>query len=245
MQTVKAFRGNARTFLTHMFGRGLDDDRYVIERFRSKAEGEIHPRRRNGASKKSRGKTSREIVSLSTVQKMTAQARRDHRLHRHRHHRWNSILGRSRDGLAGERQVSLRFDPSRRPAGFRRPDALHQDHHCGRKEHALQRIPKRNAHAPGGAMNALPPSGPPAACVLDAARRSQCPIVQLVPVPAARSGARLNAHGAMRRPGPLVCCTPAEMPNGAAGARVTGASGATGHGGTLACARVAAQQPAR
>ena len=69
MQTVKAFRGNARTFLTHMFGRGLDDDRYVIERFRSKADGEIHPRRRNGASKKSRGKTSREIVSLSTVQK--------------------------------------------------------------------------------------------------------------------------------------------------------------------------------
>ena len=67
MQTVKAFRGNARTFLTHMFGRGLDDDRYVIERFRSKADGEIHPRRRNVASKKCRGKTSREIVSLSTV----------------------------------------------------------------------------------------------------------------------------------------------------------------------------------
>ena len=64
MQTVKSFRGNARTFLTHMFGRGLDDDRYVIERFRSKADGEIHPRCRNVASKKSRGKTSREIVSL-------------------------------------------------------------------------------------------------------------------------------------------------------------------------------------
>ena len=70
MQTVKAFRGNARTFLTHMFGRGLDDDRYVIERFRSKADGEIRPRRRNGALKKSRGNTSREIVSLSTVKKI-------------------------------------------------------------------------------------------------------------------------------------------------------------------------------
>ena len=70
MQTVNAFRGNARTFLAHMFGRGLDDDRYVIERFRSTADGEIHPRRRNEASKKSRGKTSREIVSLSTVQRM-------------------------------------------------------------------------------------------------------------------------------------------------------------------------------
>ena len=30
----------------------------------------IRPRRRNGASKKSRGKASREIVSLSTVQRM-------------------------------------------------------------------------------------------------------------------------------------------------------------------------------
>ena len=70
MQTVKAFRRNARTFLTHMFGRGLDDDRYVIERFQSKADGEIRPRRRNVTSKKSRGKTSREVVSLSTVQRM-------------------------------------------------------------------------------------------------------------------------------------------------------------------------------
>ena len=70
MQTVNAFRGNARTFLTHMFGRGLDDDRYVIERFQSKADGEIRPRRRNGAPKKSRGKASHETASLSTVRKM-------------------------------------------------------------------------------------------------------------------------------------------------------------------------------
>ena len=36
MQTVSAPGGNARTFLTHLFGSGLDgDDRYVVERFRS------------------------------------------------------------------------------------------------------------------------------------------------------------------------------------------------------------------
>ncbi len=70
MQTVKALRGNARTFLTHMFGRGLDDDRYVIERFQSMVDGEIRRRRGNGASKKGRGKGSREIVSLRTVQRM-------------------------------------------------------------------------------------------------------------------------------------------------------------------------------
>ena len=70
MQTAKTLNGKAQTYLTHMFGPGLDDDRYVIERFQSKADGEIRPRRRNGASKKGRGKTSREIVSLHTVQRM-------------------------------------------------------------------------------------------------------------------------------------------------------------------------------
>ena len=70
MQTVKSLRSNARTFLTHMFGPGLDDDRYLVERFQSKADGEIRPRRGKGASKKGRGKASHEIVSLNTVQRM-------------------------------------------------------------------------------------------------------------------------------------------------------------------------------
>ena len=55
-------RRSTHTFLTP-FGPGLNDDRYHVERFQSKADGEIRPRRRNGASKKSRGKASREIVS--------------------------------------------------------------------------------------------------------------------------------------------------------------------------------------
>ena len=42
----------------------------MIERFQSKADGEIRPRGRNGSSKRGRGKASREIVSLSTVQRM-------------------------------------------------------------------------------------------------------------------------------------------------------------------------------
>ena len=52
-----------------MFGRGLEDDRYVIERFQSMGDGEIRPQCRNGASKKSRGNASPEIVFLSTVQR--------------------------------------------------------------------------------------------------------------------------------------------------------------------------------
>ena len=59
MQTIKLPRGNAHTFLTHLFGRGLDDDRYRVERFQSMADGEIHPARAGGPSKKVRGKASR------------------------------------------------------------------------------------------------------------------------------------------------------------------------------------------
>ena len=70
MQMATTLRRSTYTFLTHLFGPGLDDDRYHVERFQSKADGEIRPRRRNGSSKKSRGKASREIVSLSTVQQM-------------------------------------------------------------------------------------------------------------------------------------------------------------------------------
>ena len=70
MQMATTLRRSTHTFLTHLFGPGLDDDRYVIERFQSKADGEIRPRRRNGASKKGRGKASREIANLSTVQRM-------------------------------------------------------------------------------------------------------------------------------------------------------------------------------
>ena len=70
MQMATTLRRSTHTFLTHLFGPGLDDDRYVIERFQSKADGEIRPRGRNGSSKKGRGKASREIVSLSTVQRM-------------------------------------------------------------------------------------------------------------------------------------------------------------------------------
>ena len=89
-------------------------------------------------------------------------------------------------------------------------------------------------------MNALPPNASPAACVQDAERPGPLRITACASV-AARSGARPSAQGA-RRPGQPAYFTPAEMPNGAAGVRVTGASGATGHGGTLAYARVAASK---
>ena len=67
MQTLNAVRGNARTFLTHLFGAGLDDeDRYVVERFRSMASGEI--RRRPGDQAPAKAK--RRVVSVRTVKRL-------------------------------------------------------------------------------------------------------------------------------------------------------------------------------
>ena len=49
MNTAMAMPGNtASTWLTHLFGSGLADDRYVVERFVAKADGdtghELHGR---------------------------------------------------------------------------------------------------------------------------------------------------------------------------------------------------------
>jgi len=44
MTPALAIPGNtASTFLTHFFGTGLSDERYVVERFRTFANGDIRP----------------------------------------------------------------------------------------------------------------------------------------------------------------------------------------------------------
>ena len=145
MQMATMLRRSTRTFLTHLFGPGLDDDRYLVERFQSKADGEILPRHGKGASKKGRGKASREIVSLSTVQRMRPRARRDHHLHgRQLLQPRRSILGGSSGGLIRKRQISLTCGRRGRPAGLRWPDVLLRDYNRGRKEHAIQKIPRKN-----------------------------------------------------------------------------------------------------
>ena len=70
MQTVLAPRGDARTFLTHFVVGGLDDDRYVIEKFRSLANGDIVPVHADGTRPKGRRKARPTIVSLKAVEKM-------------------------------------------------------------------------------------------------------------------------------------------------------------------------------
>lgn len=72
MTTATAIPGNtADTFLTHIFGRGLEDDRYVVERFRAMADGDI--RRLDGdgpVTAKRRRKASRVTASLKAVKEL-------------------------------------------------------------------------------------------------------------------------------------------------------------------------------
>ena len=72
MQIGSTRQGNTETFLVHIFGRGLDDEKYVVERFRSSAGGEISPV--PIAVPPARGKKRRRprhtVTSLSNVKQM-------------------------------------------------------------------------------------------------------------------------------------------------------------------------------
>ena len=78
MQTVTAPGANARTFLIHMFRRGLDDNRYVVERYKSTFDGEIV--RWPGKGKSKTRKQPRQVMSLGAVQRMRPE--RDEIMHR-------------------------------------------------------------------------------------------------------------------------------------------------------------------
>ena len=69
MQINGTLQGSARTYLTHIFGRGLDDQRYVVERFHSAADGEIRPYGASGRAKRGR-KQPRKVMSLRAVQRL-------------------------------------------------------------------------------------------------------------------------------------------------------------------------------
>ena len=70
MQAAIAPRGDARTFLTHFVGSGLDDERYVIQRYLSRADGDIVPVDADGARPKGRRKPRPAIASLRAVKRM-------------------------------------------------------------------------------------------------------------------------------------------------------------------------------
>ena len=71
MTAAMAMPGNtAETFLVHFFGTGLADDRYVIERFRARTDGDIVPAPAEAPRTKGERKTRRTTATLKAVQEM-------------------------------------------------------------------------------------------------------------------------------------------------------------------------------
>ena len=74
MTAAIAFPGNtASTFLTHFFGSGLADERYVVERFKALADGDIRPWSGESpapAKKKGRRGANRATATLNQVKEM-------------------------------------------------------------------------------------------------------------------------------------------------------------------------------
>ena len=64
------FHRDAQTFLVHLFGQGLEDSRYVVEKYRSHPNGEIEPMQAEQARTKGRRRQRRTIASLAAVKKM-------------------------------------------------------------------------------------------------------------------------------------------------------------------------------
>ena len=60
----------ADTFLTHLFGRGLADERYAVERFRSTMDGDIRPVPAGEAKTGSGRKKKRATASRKAVREM-------------------------------------------------------------------------------------------------------------------------------------------------------------------------------
>ena len=71
MNTAIAIPGNAATFLTHLFGQGLADDRYVVEKFKALANGDIRrcPNEAPAAGK-GRRKATFVTATLKAVKEM-------------------------------------------------------------------------------------------------------------------------------------------------------------------------------
>ena len=71
MTAAMAMPGNtAETFLVHFFGTGLADDRYVVERFKALADGDIRPIRPEAIGANGRCKSKHSVVSRKEAEAM-------------------------------------------------------------------------------------------------------------------------------------------------------------------------------
>ena len=70
MRIGRTFHRDAQTFLVHLSGRGLDDERYVVETYRSLPSGEIRPVEAGQPKTKGQRRTRRKIVSRKAVREL-------------------------------------------------------------------------------------------------------------------------------------------------------------------------------
>ena len=67
---MRATMRESNTFLTHTFGRGLEDERYAVERFKSAMDGEIRPMPAAEAKTGSGRKTKKATATRKAVREM-------------------------------------------------------------------------------------------------------------------------------------------------------------------------------
>ena len=70
MRIGQAFHRDAQTYLVHVFGRGLEGDRYVIEKYRSDSDGQIHQVEPEQPVTKGRRSRRRTIMSAAGVKNL-------------------------------------------------------------------------------------------------------------------------------------------------------------------------------
>ena len=71
MSAAMAMPGNtADTFLVHLFGTGLADDRYVVEKFHARADGDIVPVPTAPSGAKGRRNAKHTVVSRKQAEAM-------------------------------------------------------------------------------------------------------------------------------------------------------------------------------
>ena len=71
MSMAMALPGNSdSTFLTHLLARGLEDERYVVERFQAMADGDIRRLPGDAAPAKGRRNAKRTIATVKAVKEM-------------------------------------------------------------------------------------------------------------------------------------------------------------------------------
>ena len=71
MNAAMRMPGNtAATFLVHFFGSGLADEKYVVERFMARADGDIRPTRTEAPKAKGRRGAKRVTATLKEVREM-------------------------------------------------------------------------------------------------------------------------------------------------------------------------------